>query len=241
VRRIPLIFVIVFAGCLSAAAQSAGDCPAITVNGPSTVTKAGDKMAFTASVVKATTGRIEYEWSVSAGTIASGQGTATIEVQTTSEMRGMNVTATLRIKNIVPGCTDIDSDVGGVAADSGCGMPFDDFGRLPRGYVKARVDNFYIFLNNDPEADGLILVSFSEKDRTKIGYLSNLYNAIVWLKQDPARVTFALLEEKEDIEPRTRFWLVPRGAETEPLTTGAILFNGKDFKRKIKTLFPINK
>ena len=64
-------------------------------------------MTFTAN----TSGDVDvtYNWSVSAGTIESGQGTASITVRTTPEMAGSNVTATVELGGNAPNCDCVNT------------------------------------------------------------------------------------------------------------------------------------
>jgi hypothetical protein len=69
------------------------DCPQITVSCPTDLVKAGDSVTFSANVSggdpKVTP---TYNWSVSAGTITSGQGTPSITVDTAG-LGGESITA----------------------------------------------------------------------------------------------------------------------------------------------------
>ena len=73
-------------------------CPTLSVSGPAGLTNAGDTMTFTASA----SGDLTYNWTVSAGTIESGQGTPSITVRTAAGMEGTNVTATVKIGGTRP-------------------------------------------------------------------------------------------------------------------------------------------
>ena len=129
-------------------------CPTLSVSGPSGVTNPGDAMTFTASA----SGDLTYNWTVSAGTIESGQGTPSISVRTTKEMGGSNVTATVNIGGTNPECkcrTDA-SETAPVQARQTSSV-VEEFGKAPNDDVKARVDNFYIQLNNNPNAQGYII------------------------------------------------------------------------------------
>jgi len=72
-------------------------CPDLSVTGPAGVTNPGDSMTFTANVSGGTQQNVTYNWSVSSGTISSGQGTPSITVATDTSMAGGNVTATVSI------------------------------------------------------------------------------------------------------------------------------------------------
>ena len=79
-------------------------CPTVSVSCPSDVNP-DEPITFTASVTGGETGATwTYNWSVSAGTISSGQGTSTITVDTAG-LSGQSVTATVSIGGADPSCT----------------------------------------------------------------------------------------------------------------------------------------
>lgn len=186
-------------------------CPTISVNGPAGLTEPGGTMTFTANVSGGSQDQqITYNWTVSAGEITSGQGTPSITVRAPSDENGGNVTATL--------------EIGGVQADCGCvtnaseTAPYaaikkptevDTFGKLTNDEVKARVQNFYTQLANDPTAQGYIINYGTPKEIA--ARRKQITNAITFLKLDPSRVTFVDGGDKgTGIE--THFWMVPPGA-----------------------------
>lgn len=193
-------------------------------------------MTFTAGARNVSFGKVSYYWSITAGMIVSGQGTATIKIQTTEEMAGMNVTAAVKVPGVAAGCADTASEIAGIEPISPiCNL--DEFGKLTRGGVKARMDNFLIHLQNNPEAEGFIVVHLNEKETRAFQrmYLNSMYDAIVWLKKDPSRVTFAVLVDK--YETNTTLYIVPPGTDTPGTDEASILIKGEEFKQKIKTLF----
>jgi hypothetical protein len=74
-------------------------CPSLSVSVPSEV-KSGEPITFTATGSDEAT----YNWSVSAGTITSGQGTSSIVVDTTG-LAGQSVTATVSLGGLDPSCS----------------------------------------------------------------------------------------------------------------------------------------
>ena len=91
-------------------------CPTISVSGPSVVTNAGDTMTFTANVSGGSQTDVTYSWTTSQGEIISGQGTPVITVQTTPDMAGGNVTATVTVGGLCADCETSRSEVAGIAA-----------------------------------------------------------------------------------------------------------------------------
>ncbi|MBA3464476.1 MAG: hypothetical protein H0T46_31380 [Deltaproteobacteria bacterium] len=81
--------------------NSEADCPAIQVKAPDSVSQ-GTKARVAATLVGGT-GTPTYKWTVSAGSVASGQGTAVITVDT-SGLKGTSVVATLEIGGVPTQC-----------------------------------------------------------------------------------------------------------------------------------------
>jgi hypothetical protein len=184
-------------------------CPTLSVSGPGGTTNPGDTMTFTANVSGA--GDMTYDWSVSSGTIVSGQGTRSITVQTTREMAGSNVTATVNLGGVAPdcGCTTTASESAPVATRPEKQL-VDEFGKQVDDEVKARVDNFYIQLNNNPNAQGYIVNYGTAAEIKK--RRAQIMKAINFRKYDVGRVTFV---DGDDTGAgvNTKFWLVPAGAD----------------------------
>lgn len=87
----------------------AQNCPSsITVVGPSEL-MAGDTLVFTVAVRDYNySGKLTYNWSISAGTIISGQGTAMVRVNT-SKLDGETVTATVELRGLPAKCQSVAS------------------------------------------------------------------------------------------------------------------------------------
>jgi hypothetical protein len=96
-----------------------------------------------------------YNWTISAGTIISGQGTDTIKVDTIG-LGGQTVRASLSMGGYNLECS----------ADCAVTIPlprltnkrFDEFPDISRNDEKARLDNFAIELQNDPTATAYVIV-----------------------------------------------------------------------------------
>jgi len=186
-------------------------CPSLSVSGPSGIVSPGSPMTFTAT----SSGDVTYNWSVSNGTISSGQGTSSITVDTTG-LAGQNVTATVNIGGsaIDPtcGCPTSASETSSVQARPTANL-IDEYGKLSNDDVKARMDGFYTQLNNDPTAHGYIIISGTPAQiraaRTQIT------KAIAFRKYDPSRVTIVEGPPAGD-EVHVKLYLVPAGAENPP-------------------------
>jgi hypothetical protein len=185
-------------------------CPTVDVSGGGVV-QPGETMSFTANVSGGTATDITYNWTVSAGTITSGQGTPSISVDTTG-LGGQNVTATVDIggTGLCENCPRNASETGSVARPPEARL-IDEFGKLTDDDVKARIDALYRELANDPSARGYIINYGTDKE------ISNrerqIQKAINFLKYDPSRVTIV----RGGANPNgagvyTKVWVVPSGA-----------------------------
>jgi hypothetical protein len=187
-------------------------CPTVNVSCPDTV-NAGDTITYTANVtggdpnVAAT-----YNWSVSAGTIESGQGTPSITVRTTSAMGGQAITATVNVGGYPPECNATASCTTQVQVVAVARL-FDQYGNIAFNDEKARLDNYAIQLQNEPGAQGYIIAyggrrgrageAQARADRAK-DYLVNTRGI------DPGRIVTVDGGYREDLT--VELWIVPQGA-----------------------------
>jgi len=233
------IFLALLACSLSIAAQTvANNCPQITVIGPSGVTRAGETLTFTANVESPDrNSKIEYSWTVSAGAIESGQGTSSINVRSTQEMGNTTITATLKVSGLPADCSGTAYEEAGIYAIRDP-HPADSFGNLSKSYVKAIMDNIYIQLRNAPDLRCIMVVRFNKNDSRsfKLRYLEKILDAIIALKQDPARVKFKITERESEVD--TQIWLFYPDANTSGFGMDeSNLIKGEELRQKMRTLF----
>ncbi|HET6891376.1 MAG TPA: hypothetical protein VFH31_09760 [Pyrinomonadaceae bacterium] len=196
-------------------------CPNISVSCPSDVEE-GQPITFTASVTGGPAGLTPtYNWSVSAGTISSGQGTSSITVDTTGA-GGQTVTATVEVGGIDPACSKTASCSTGVKPKPVVTpIKFDEYGDIRFNDEKARLDNYAIQLQNQPGATATIIAygtcageGQARADRAK-NYLVNTRGI------EASRITAIDGGCRSDL--KVELWIVPEGA-TAPAadTTGNI-------------------
>jgi hypothetical protein len=202
--------------CLSEeerARRRAKPCPNISVDCPSGLTLAGQPVTFTANVTGGDpNASLTYNWTVSAGTISSGQGTSSITVDTAGLAGGSSVTATVTVGGLDPSCTASNSCTAGINVRPES-RKFDEYGNIKRNDEKARLDNFANELQADPGAQGYIVgyggrtsrpgEGQARADRAK-DYLVNSRGI------DAGRLVTIDGGYRE--EPTTELWLVPSGA-----------------------------
>jgi hypothetical protein len=186
-------------------------CPNVTVTCSDSVEE-GQPITFTANVTGGDTSvSPTYNWSVSAGTIASGQGTPSITVDTTG-LGGQSVTATVNVGGYPPECQTSASCTTAVRAVPKARL-FDTYGNIAFNDEKARLDNFAIQLQNEPGAQGYIIAYAGRRaraseaqaraDRAK-DYLVNTRGL------DSGRIVTVDGGHRENLE--VELWIVPSGA-----------------------------
>lgn len=188
-------------------------CPELRVDCPSGITEAGTPITFTANVSGGDPGAsITYNWTVSAGTITSGQGTPSITVDTTG-LGGQTITGTVELGGVAPECNrtaSCSSQVG----ETRVARKFDEYGNIAFNDEKARLDNFAIELQNDPGAQGYIIAYSGRRaraneaqaraDRAK-DYLVNTRGI------DAGRIVTLDGGAREELT--VELWIVPSGAQ----------------------------
>jgi hypothetical protein len=126
-------------------------CPVVAVACPDA--DFGPTLTFAASVQAAPSAKLTFNWTVSAGTITSGQGTASITVDTSgfepvdkSGFDGQSVTATVEVGGDFPTeCPNKASCSTGVSG-SVRALKFAEYGNLSIADERAVLDNFASYL-----------------------------------------------------------------------------------------------
>ncbi|HSE33635.1 MAG TPA: hypothetical protein VLA93_18835, partial [Pyrinomonadaceae bacterium] len=193
-------------------------CPTVSVSCPNQADP-GTPVQFTASVSNDSGLSLTYNWSVSAGTITSGQGTNTIMVDTAG-LGGQTVTATVSLGGADPSCTGTTASCSvTITAPPPPAVKFDEYGNIKFNDEKARLDNYAIQLQNQPGSSATIVVYGScagegqtRGDRAK-DYLVNTRGI------EASRITVVDAGCSSDL--RVQLWIVPQGAAAptpEPAT-----------------------
>jgi hypothetical protein len=194
-------------------------CPTVSVSCPTDV-EPNAPITFTASVTNGPSA-VTYNWSVSAGTISSGQGTSTITVDTNGQS-GSSITATVSVGGADPSCTGTTAScTTSVKVAPPPASKFDEYGNIRFNDEKARLDNYAIQLQNNPGSQGTIIVYGScageaqqRGDRAK-DYLVNTRGI------EAGRITVVDGGCRADLT--VQLWVVPQGAAAPTVdTSGAI-------------------
>ena len=205
------VFLLLLIAC-AIKAQTPVACGIVDIDGPDAV----DPGASAVFKVKITgpihTTKPEFKWSLSAGTIMTGQGTDEITVDTIG-LGEQVVNVTVELLGAPQGCRALASKATQVKVQPiVCGIAFDRYGDIKFEDEKARLDNFAIQLMEHSPAVGIILVSAGKRtyhnearerlDRAK-SYLVNVREI------DPNRIV--TVDCGFDSELRTTFYILPPG------------------------------
>ncbi len=188
------------------------NCPTVSVSAPAGVVNPSQTATFVANVAGGPA--VTYNWTVSSGTIESGQGTPSIVVRTSLADAGTTITATVELgglAELLPLCNCPTT-----AFDSVPVAPklvfelIDEFGKLPNDDIRGRLDNFFQVLSNNPNDQGYIInygtpLQIAARERLII-------NHITFRGFDRTRITLIRGGERPD-SPYTKFYRVPPGAD----------------------------
>ena len=184
-------------------------CPTVSVTCPDSATE-NAPVTFSADVSGGSANVTPvYNWTITAGRIISGQGTTSITVDTAG-LAGQTIRATLDVEGYGMPCP----------ASCSVSLPidvkarkFDEYYDIARNDEKARLDNYAIQLQNEPGAQGYIIVYPSQKAKsneaqaraTQISdYLINSRG------MDASRFTITMGRARENW--MIELWIVPQGA-----------------------------
>lgn len=186
-------------------------CPSIVISCPDTV-RVGEAITFNANVTNLATGITpQYQWTVSGGTITSGQGTTSITVDTTG-LAGQPVNARLSVLGFNLDCTaQCTTQIPFIPEP----RKFDEFGDIARDDEKARLDNFAIQLQQEPEAQGYIFVYSGTGRRIRPDYAqrrtARIRDYLINSRGLDSR-RIVILEGAPRADPTVELWIVPPGS-----------------------------
>lgn len=219
VSRFLLALVLAFP--VAAAQEAPASCPAVTVSCPDTVQTGGD-LTFTADVsggdVNVTP---TYNWTVSAGSISSGQGTSSISVDVAG-IAGQTVTATVDVGGFARQCITSGSCTSSVAAKPAPAVKVGEYITRDLGANEPWLDMFVTALQADPGAQGYVIAyggKTSQPDDAQTAannatdYTMNKRNV------DGSRTLSGVGGYRE--EPTVELWLATAGG-TPPMATPTV-------------------
>ena len=205
-------------------------CPTVNVSCPDTADPG--PITFTANV-SGGPGTQTYNWSVSAGTIASGQNTSSITVNASA---GQTITASVDVMGLDPSCPHTFSCTTNIKTLPTPARKFDEYGNIRFNDEKARLDNFAIQLQNEPTSQGYIIGygSCDAEGQTRANrakdYLVNTRGI------DAGRLV--VVDGGCMPELKVELWIVPSGATPPAASTEGAVSPCPDCKKKPATRRP---
>jgi hypothetical protein len=232
-KQITFTAILILAFCLAAFAQvSENSCPAIKLIGPAGITQPSEPVLYVAEIGKeAEKYNTEYIWTVRNGKIIEGQGTNSLKFLPDEGGSEMISTVTLEIKGLPKQCTNTFSENFYIFI-SPSSIQVDEYGKVPNGDEKARMDSFFVQLQNDPTAEGIIKVG---NDKDLMRHLTFLSNYTRLRNFDRTRISFLIASGNEHL---TQLWIIPAGAEMLDCDD-CLIIKVEDFE-KLQKLFQPN-
>ena len=170
-------------------------CPTITVTGPAGTTAPGETMKFKATPDRALPPDSKFDWTVSAGTIESGQGTDSITVRVPPDGGVDNVHASVKVVGPFAECAETFSvDAAAQLRPFVCGLPPDDYPKLNRNDERVRLYNAAHLWANDPKYV-LVFVIYLAPNETAVdakrraSFIRDFYRNDRFFVSEPLRVT----------------------------------------------------
>ncbi len=193
-------------------------CPTVRTTCPDTVS-VGEKLTFTVNVSGGDPNVTPtYNWTVSNGSIASGQGTSTIEMDMSEVAGDSTVTATVDVGGYSRECSTASSCTTSVMKRLEA-RKLDEYGKIASKDENGRLDNFVIELSNDPTAQGYIIAYGGRTSRAgdaqKMADRAKSY-LVKTRGLDAQRVMTMDGGLRE--EPMTELWIAPSGAQPPQAT-----------------------
>lgn len=185
--------------------------------------------------------KLNYEWTISNGKILKGQGTSEIVYLNEEYKSDMEIIqVSVKIAGMPNYCTNTNfSDTFNVVLTNyDIIEPIDHFGKLRFEELLARIDNFFIIINNN-SGEGLINVRFNKQDdrKEKTDFLKNIEKCIKYRRYDISRISLVISEG--DDEQSTVFTMIPPEDVPKFADKNAVIIKGEDLDKSINNLFPL--
>ncbi|HEX8285788.1 MAG TPA: PKD domain-containing protein [Pyrinomonadaceae bacterium] len=197
-------------------------CPTVVVSCPDDTLDPSRPKTFTAEVSGGDPNVTPtFKWTVSGGAISDGQGTNSITVDTTGVASSTTTTATVDVGGYDRSCQTSASCTRNIV----CPLParkIDEYGRIPFGDEKARLNNMREELQNDPTAQGYLICYGGRRGRAgEARRLCERARDYLVATRGIEGSRVVTVEGGLREEPTTEFWIVPSGA-TPPTPTPTV-------------------
>jgi hypothetical protein len=182
-------------------------CPTISVTGPAGIAMPGTTVYFRAAIDGDSISYTRLRWTVSDGTILSGQNALTLGVRMP---KLPPVTATILVAGLPKDCWNSASDRYDFAVDPGP-ILIDEFGWLANDAIRRRLNKFVAELQENPNNQGYIILYGTNKELA--ARERPIINEIRLLNVDPSRITVVRGGTLESGKVYTKLYRVPPGAD----------------------------
>lgn len=241
-KRILTRLILILAFCIVTYGQAdPNTCPKFSISAPAIVLTPGDLAKFEATI-DGLSGPVKYQyvWTISAGHIQQGQGTAKIMVIATKEDAGTNISISLSIKGLEAGCPNAFTEIAAIASQPSVDY-FNNYGRLTKRNMRSTLDDFYFQINNNPGYEGVIVFNFGDDEsrKEKLARLKMIVDAIRFRHYDPTRIAIAIANKPSYLE--YTFWIVPSPADVPGGLGEHTLFKGEKLINNLGAAFPVKR
>ena len=161
-KTLPVIIFLLLCGYSSFAQSGSSQCPLVTLIEPSSVAQPGETLTFSALIQGERKNNLKYKWKVNAGTILEGEKETTVHISTEG-LDSIRITAVFEIEGLPIGCQNKFEEVGIVAPGIICGLQ-ETYGAISFNEEMARLDAFFVDLQQDSEYQGYILIKSDENE-----------------------------------------------------------------------------
>ena len=189
--------------------QPPSPCPAIDIRGPQKPIRDGEQVGFTVTLSGGDPKVAPmYNWSISAGTMVSGQGTRNIGVDSTGASVDKAITANVQIGGFPPECT---ADATTTLYIAGTAKKFDEYGSLTETDENARLD---AFISNVTDKEQAYIFAYAGRTSARGQAAADLKRIRAYLlKAGTPKERVVTIDGGYREELSHELWLVPLGAD----------------------------
>lgn len=230
-------FFLLFVFAIGAAGQSG--CPSVSILGPETSIVVNEPATFKVVLSgEVDSSKLKFTWAASGGGISRPFAGPTMELTASKEYQGTNIYVGVRVTGLPAVCRDTAWEVAGVASVVQ-GDPADRFSAIPFNDIRARVDNIFLQLSNEPNYRAILEMRFAttETPSQRLRRVNRILSAIRLRKYDLNRVTFAVYQDCPWRYAETVVWfdvIGGRGIESPKAT----LISGAELAKNPKKALP---
>ncbi|MBV9217626.1 MAG: hypothetical protein JO053_15770 [Acidobacteria bacterium] len=150
-----------------------------------------------------------FSWSISAGTVIAGQGTPTLEVDTTGAGAEKTLTATVLVGGLPAECMSMDASA--TINVAGPAQKVDEYGTIPEAEENAKLD---AFVANVTPAEQAYIIAYAGKSTLRGQAGTDLRRIRAYLLKGGIPAERLVTIDGGYREEQTReLWIVPIGAE----------------------------